>query len=161
MKTLYIVRHAKASQNITGLKDWERPLMSMGIERANKISGILKKKKTYPDKIISSHAFRAINTAIIFAKNLEYPVNNIEITTGFYGNNSSDIIDIISEQSNEISSLMVFGHNPVWTELYNILSEEKLAHLSTSAVCYIQFEMDDWNKILTKKGKSVFVETGK
>ena len=161
MKTLYIVRHAKASQNITGLKDWERPLMSMGIERANKISGILKKKKNYPDKIISSHAFRAINTAIIFAKNLEYPISNIEITTEFYGNNSSGVLDIIREQSHEISSLMIFGHNPVWTELYNILSEETLMHLSTSAVGCIQFETDDWNKIHIKKGKSIFVETGK
>ena len=161
MKTLYIVRHAKASHNETGLKDWERPLMNIGIERANKVSDILKEKKICPDKIISSHAFRALNTAVIFAMNLNYSVNEIEITNHIYEKTPSSLLDVIKKQSNEISSLMIFGHNPTFTDLYNILSGEKLGYLSTSSVACIQFESDVWNKIHTTKGKSIFIETGK
>lgn len=161
MKTLYIVRHAKASRNETGLKDWERSLINTGIERANKVSNFLKMKKICPDKIISSHAFRALNTAVIFAANLDYPMNDIEISSDFYEKDSSSVLEVIKKQNNKISSLMIFGHNPVWTELYNILSEKTLLHLSTSAVACIQFESDAWNKIRTTRGKSIFIETGK
>jgi len=161
MKTLYIVRHAKSSHNEIGIRDWERPLMDVGIERANKISGILKKKIICPDKIISSHAFRALNTAVVFAKNLDYPVNEIEICSDLYEKRPSDVVNVIQKQSNKISTLMIFGHNPVFTNLYNDLAGEKLENLSTSAVACVQFETDDWGKIHTKRGKSIFVETGK
>jgi phosphohistidine phosphatase len=161
MKTLYIVRHAKSCRNEAGLKDWERSLMCIGVERANKISDFLKKKKIQPDRIIASHAFRALNTAVIFALNLNYPVNKIEISCEFYGKEMSHVLDVIKKQSNKISSLMIFGHNPVLTELYNALTGEKLRNLSTSAVACIQFESDVWNKIHTKRGKNIFIETGK
>jgi phosphohistidine phosphatase len=159
MKTLYIVRHAKSSHE-NGVKDWERPLADSGVERANKISGLLKKKKISPDKIISSHAFRALNTAIIFAMNLDYPVNKIDITDDLYETNTNSIVGLIKKQSNEISSLMIFGHNPAFTDLYNELTGENM-ELSTSSAACIQFDVNDWNKIQTGTGKSIFIETGK
>ena len=160
-KTLYIVRHAKSSWNDTKLKDWERPLLKIGIERANKISKILKRKKIHPDKIISSHAFRALNTAVIFSLALDYSVDDIEIRYDIYGKKPSNILNLIKKQDDSVSSLMIFGHNPVFTDLYNLLTGGKIENLSTSAVACIRFEIDRWNKIQTKKGKSMFIETGK
>ena len=160
MKTLYIVRHAKALQD-EKFKDWERPLLGIGIERADKVSLILKKKKICPDKIISSHAFRALNTAVIFALHLEYPINEIEISYDIYAKRPENVLDLIKKQDDALSSLMLFGHNPVFTDICNLLSEENLAHLSTSAVACIQFDCENWRKIYTKKGKSMFIETGK
>ncbi len=160
-KTLYIVRHAKSSREETNLKDWERPLLEIGIERANKVSRILKRKKIYPDKIISSHAFRALNTAVIFAIGLDYPADEIDISHDIYGKKPGNVIDLIKRQDNSVNSLMIFGHNPVFTDLYNLLSGEKLPNLSTSAVACIQFETENWSKIHLKKGKSMFLETGK
>lgn len=160
-KTLYIVRHAKSSREDRELNDWERPLLETGIERANKVSKILKRKKIHPDKIISSHAFRALNTAVIFSIALDYPVDDIEISYDIYGRKPGDVLDMIMKQDDAFSSLMIFGHNPVFTDLYNLITGEKLENLSTSAVACVRFEVDKWNKIHTKKGKSMFLETGK
>ena len=52
MLELFIVRHAKSSREETDIKDWERPLMGIGVQRANKVSKILKKKNIVPSKII-------------------------------------------------------------------------------------------------------------
>ena len=144
-----------------GLKDWERPLVETGIERANKVSTILKKKKMYPGKIISSHAFRALNTAVIFALNLDYPVNEIEVSYEIYGQKPRNILNLIQTQNNSISTLMIFGHNPTITELFNILTKENLQNLSTSAVACIQFESDTWKNFHQNKGGNLFIETGK
>ncbi len=161
MKTLYLVRHAKSSREDGKLKDWERPLLEIGIQRANKVSKTLNRKKVHPDKIISSHAFRALNTAVIFSLYLYYPVDGIEISHDIYGKKPSNILELIKRQDDAISSLMIFGHNPVFTDLYNLLTGEKLENLSTSSAACIQFETDKWSKIHTKKGKSMFLETGK
>jgi phosphohistidine phosphatase len=160
-KTLYIVRHAKSPQDAGDIKDWERPLMETGIQRANKISNILKKKKILPDKIISSHAFRALNTAVIFAKNLDYPPEKIEISYDIYEKSPGHLIKLIQKQSNELSSLMIFGHNPTFTDLYNSLVNEQEIELSTSAAACIYFDLNNWQKIEKKQGKTLFLETGK
>lgn len=160
-KTLYIVRHAKASPDAENIKDWERPLIQAGIERANKISKVLKKKKICPDKMISSHAFRALNTAIIFAGSLNYTVNKIEISYEVYAKKPSHILDLIMKQDDVISSLMIFGHNPEFTDLYNLLTGEKFENLPTSSVACIHFDVEKWSKIRAKKGLPVFLESEK
>jgi phosphohistidine phosphatase SixA len=55
---------------------------------------------------------------------------------------------------------MIFGHNPAFTDLYNELTGENM-ELSTSSAACIQFDVNDWNKIQTGTGKSIFIETGK
>jgi phosphohistidine phosphatase len=160
-KILYIVRHAKSPQDAGDIKDWERPLMESGIQRANKISSVLKKKKICPDKMVSSHAFRALNTALIFSRNLNYPAEKIEISYDIYEKSAKDLLRFIEKQNNELSSLMIFGHNPGFTELYNLLTGENFENLPTSTVACIQFETENWSKIHVKKGKTVFIETGK
>ena len=160
-KTLYIIRHAKASREEIYHKDWQRPLLPIGIERANKVSKILKRKNIVPDKIISSHAFRALNTAVIFALNLDYPADKIEISYTIYGKTPDDLISLIREQKDDITSLMIFGHNPSFTDLCNILANENRIDLTTSSVACIRFNTGNWMKIEKKQGKIAFLETGK
>ena len=146
---------------MSGIQDWERPLLEEGIRRANKVAGILKKKNVLPGKIISSHAVRALSTAMIFAINLGYPADKIEISQSVYGKTPETVFNLIKKQGKDITSLMIFGHNPTFTDLCNLLTGDFLAHLSTSAVACLQFEAENWAKIQTKKGQILFLETGK
>src|SRR5690349_13917308 len=110
MKTLYLVRHAKASWE-DNVHDWERPLTEAGIERAEKVSKLLKTKKINPDRIISSYAFRALNTAVIFALQLRYPINDIVISQNIYEKRAIDILDMLRKQDDKLNKIMLFGHD--------------------------------------------------
>ncbi len=161
MKTLYLVRHAKSSWNDEGIKDWQRSLLKEGIERANRVSEILKKKGITPDRILTSYAFRAINTALIFSKNKNFDKQKTEISDRIYGAEPSDVLLLIKKQADTSSSLMLFGHNPTFTELFNHLSNKKIENLSTSAVGCIKFRVEKWSEISPKTGEFLFLETGK
>jgi len=161
MKTLYLVRHAKASWE-DNVHDWGRPLTPEGIERAGKVAKFLKtKKEVNPDKMISSYAFRALNTAVIFALELHYPVTDIEISQHIYEKKAIDILEMLRKQDDSQDNIMIFGHNPAITELYNMLTRKLLLNISTSSVACIQFPVKQWKELGSKQGKPLYLESGK
>lgn len=161
MKTLYLVRHAKASRDEKGINDWERPLTVSGIYRAQKVAKKLYDEKIHPARMISSHAFRSLNTALIFAMNLRYPVSAIEISSSLYEHKASDILDMLKKQNDSISSIMLFGHNPSISDLCEHLTRKKVGELPTSVVTCIQFKTAKWSEIGKLAGKTIFMESGK
>jgi len=160
MKTLYLVRHAKASWE-ENVSDWERPLTQSGVERAHKVAKALKAKKIKPDKMISSYAFRALNTAVIFALDLRYPATSIEVSQSIYERRAIDILDMLRKQDDKADVLMLFGHDPAITELYNMLTRKLLLKLSTSSTAGIQFNIKHWKDLGNSVGKTLFIEPGK
>ena len=77
MKTLFLVRHAKSSWDDTALPDKDRPLNDRGKRDAAKMGQRLAKIDVKPDLILSSPARRALTTAEIVAKKLDYKLKNI------------------------------------------------------------------------------------
>lgn len=144
------------------MHDWERPLTQAGVERAEKVARFLKiKKKVNPDKIISSYAFRALNTAVIFALQLRYPLADIDISQNIYEKRAIDMLDMLRKQDSNLESIMIFGHDPAITELYNMLTRKLLLKISTSSVACVQFSINDWKDLGSKPGKTLFLESGK
>ena len=160
MKTLYLVRHAKASWDFD-VYDWERPLSEEGIQRGKKVAKALKAKKVVPDKILSSYAFRALNTAVLFANILDYPVSSIEISENIYEKKAIDILDMLRKQDDKLNSIMLFGHDRYITELYNMLTRKLLLKMSTSSVACIEFNINRWKDLGNSQGKTLFIESGK
>lgn len=160
MKTLYLVRHAKASWE-NDVYDWERQLTEGGIEKAHKVAKTLKTKKIKPGKIISSYALRALNTAVIFAVDLRYPAPDIEISRDIYERKAIDTLDMLRKQDEKYNSVMVFGHAPSITELYNMLTRKHILKLPTSAAAAIEFNIKKWKDLGNLPGKTLFIETGK
>lgn len=161
MKTIYLVRHAKASRNEKGINDWERPLTASGIYRAQKVAKKLYDKKILPVRMISSHAFRSLNTALVFAINMRYPVSAIEISSSLYEKKDSDILEMLKKQDDSIPSIMIFGHNPSISDLCKHLTRKKNKDLPTSAVTCIQFKTSKWSSLGKLGGKVLFTESGK
>jgi hypothetical protein len=77
MKTLFLVRHAKSSWEYTALPDKDRPLNDRGKRDAPKMGKRLAKRDVKPDLILSSPARRALTTAEIIAKKLNYKRRDI------------------------------------------------------------------------------------
>ena len=72
MKTLFLIRHAKSSWDDTALADKDRPLNDRGKRDAPKMGKRLADRDVNPDLILSSPAMRALTTAEIIAKKLDY-----------------------------------------------------------------------------------------
>ncbi len=148
MKTLYLIRHAKSSWDFTELTDEKRPLMEKGIKRAKKVGSYLKENNIKADIIISSHANRAFHTAQIIAKRINYPEEKIIIDKKIYESGIDSLFNTIHGISNNCKSAILFGHNPTFTNIANYFLDEKIDNLPTSGLVCIEFETDNWNKIV-------------
>ena len=158
MKTLYIVRHAKSSWDNPNLDDFDRPLNSRGKKNAPEMGERLKKKGIKPDLIISSSAKRAYTTAVKIAKEIGYPKNDIKRTENFYLAGVNASLRIIHQVDDHVESLMIFGHNPGWTDLSNYLCDFQIDNIPTCGISAITFEIDKWSEVKTGGGKLLFFD---
>ena len=144
MKTLYLIRHAKSDWSIDHLLDIDRPLNERGYGDANKMSLILKEKKIIPDLIISSPAVRAISTALIFCRALNYDPKAIVINKHLYDTSVKEYIQVISKIDNTHKIVLIFGHNPTITNTANTLTSVLAVEMPTCAVAGIHSNVLNW-----------------
>ncbi|MBN1416246.1 MAG: histidine phosphatase family protein [Bacteroidales bacterium] len=146
-KILYIVRHAKSSWDYDNIADVDRPLKVKGIKVAYEMARNIKLNNNLPELILSSPANRAIHTAMIFARVFELPTRLVQIDEGFYEASVSYSLEKIMSTDDSINILMVFGHNPDFTDLANQLLKEPLSDLPTTGTVKLEFSADSWSKI--------------
>ncbi|MCE7993742.1 MAG: histidine phosphatase family protein [Roseivirga sp.] len=158
MKKLLIVRHAKSSWDDASLRDFDRPLNKRGIRDVPEMGKRLNKLGVKPDLIVSSPARRAITTARGIAHEIGYEVADIQEEPDLYHAGAHTIREIVSEVDNEIETLMIFGHNPGFTDLIARISDLNLYNLPTCAACGIVFDFDPWKEILNKRGKKFYYD---
>ena len=148
MKKLILVRHAKSDWGNESLKDMDRPLNQRGYQDAYIMAKWCKENLPMPDLMVSSHAIRAISTSFIFARTLERKEDDVKIENGLYESTMPKWLKIIGEFENKSQVVMVFGHNPVITNLVNELSKELFFdNLPTCSVVGIELGTKDWKNI--------------
>jgi len=157
MKTLHIARHAKSSWDYPELSDEERPLLRKGIKRTRKTGTFLKDKKIRIDKIISSPAVRAYETARILAGVLNYPEDQIKVVNSLYHANTNVLLDQLYSLPDEIDSVMLVGHNPMFTNFANHFLAVKIDWLPTSGIVSIDFNTDKWENIMMAERETRFL----
>ncbi len=145
MKTLTLVRHAKSSWRDTSLADRERPLNSRGQRDAPEMGRRIAKAGIRPSLIVSSPAVRAWTTAKIVAKEIGYPLEFLQREDGLYLGSVNDILDVIVAQDVGFNSLMMFGHNPGFTDFANYLVPGITNNVPTAGVLCVNIDQDDWN----------------
>ena len=147
MKNLLLMRHAEPNINILGVKDINRSLNEIGTNDAEMMGKHMKIKKYIPDIIISSPAVRALSTAKIIAKIINYPFSKIIINRNIYYSSSKEILEIIQNVSNKYDILMITGHNPTLHHLSQTLTGEQVFTFPTCSIFCIQFDVEHWNQI--------------
>jgi phosphohistidine phosphatase len=146
-KVLYIVRHAKSSWDYENIADVDRPLKVKGIKSAYEIAREVKLKNNLPDIIISSPANRALHTAMIFARVFGLSSDKVYIDDGFYESSVDYCLEKIMSTDNAVHTLMIFGHNPDFTELACHFLKNQLTGLPTTGTVKLTFAADSWSKI--------------
>src|SRR5919198_3750843 len=122
MKTLLILRHAKAVPKGPSLLDHDRPLDKLGEDDALLMGKLMKDKDMIPSLIISSTALRAKTTAEIVAKGCGYE-GDIVVDQSLYEAKPKDYLGILETLSDRYSSVLIVGHNPVTEETIQMLTD--------------------------------------
>jgi phosphohistidine phosphatase len=153
MKRLSIVRHATAQPKDGPVPDFERSLTKKGEKEAKTAARHLALKYPSPDLMISSFANRAIETAHIFAETFGYPPRKILLRDSFYGDLSPDaILKVITAKPDKYQSLMIFGHDPAFSELASRLIEGFEEAIPKSGVVMADFPVEKWSEIVKVPG---------
>ena len=146
-KQLFIVRHGKSSWDCGNISDIDRPLKERGVTDGYLIAERLLAKQLIPQKIMSSPAIRALHSSTIFARVFKYTYQNIEINEAIYIADINKILSLIKHTPNHIESLMVFGHNPTFTDLSNHFLNKAIENVPTTGLVWLKFKINDWAKI--------------
>jgi phosphohistidine phosphatase len=143
MKTLYLLRHAKSSRDDASLPDRDRPLNARGERDAAKMSKRWLQKKKKPDLIMSSPATRAMVTAEVIAKNLNYKATHISIDARLYAATKATLIAVIEALDDKLDRVMLVGHNPGFAELAHHF-DSSIIFMPTCALAEFRFEATSW-----------------
>ena len=146
MKTLYLVRHAKSSRADPSLADRDRPLDDRGTRDAPKMARRLARRHVRPDLLVSSPALRALTTAQVFAEELGCKRKDIVVDGRLYASSPEQVLAVVEELDDKRDRVMLFGHNPEFSELARRLSRE-ISEMPTCAVAELDFDTKSWSDV--------------
>lgn len=143
MKTLFLVRHAKSSHDNPALSDRERPLNDRGRQEALQMGRWLAKRHVKPDLIISSPAVRALATAQVIARKLDYDSRHIAIDERLYAGTADVVLSVVRSLNKKVDCVMLFDHNPEISKFAEHLLGET-CDLQTCALAEFRYEIKAW-----------------
>lgn len=152
MKKICLIRHAKSAWETENITDFERPLNERGRKDALIVAKWIKQHNYNFDLIVSSPATRALITSRIILEHLEIPFNKIETEERFYEGNVDDALEYFQQISNEVNTVLIFGHNPTIHNLAIYLAKFKYEHVKTSSFIEIELEASNWNDVVAGCG---------
>ncbi len=159
MKRVYVVRHAQAIGKETDIPDFERALVPKGIRDARKTGKRLARQDLQSVILVSSPANRALETAHLVAKELEYPVEKILLKEPMY--ESSDVstfVSLLRELDDVHTTAVLFGHEPSLSEFVGLLSGMSIAPLPKGGVIGLEFSDTTWSTVSGGDGAIFFME---
>ena len=147
MKTLYFVRHAKSSWKDSSLSDRDRPLNSRGKRDAPNMAQFLSNKVECPDTFICSPSRRTLDTASHFLKAFGVSESDLDTKEKLYHGGESAFESIIQSLNDNLTSAMLFAHNPGITDYVNELTQSDIWNIPTCGMAGIKIDTHNWKNI--------------
>jgi phosphohistidine phosphatase len=116
MKTLWLLRHAKASVGGDGLADRDRPLTGRGRDAAARIGRHLAECGSSPDLVLCSPSLRTRETLEAVEEELGTALAT-EFEDELYLASERELEARIKQVPDDAASVLVVGHNPGMAEL--------------------------------------------
>lgn len=149
MKTILLMRHAKSDWDDPGLADFDRPLAPRGQEDAPRMGRALAKIGRLPDRIVSSPARRARDTAGLLAHAAEWE-GEIAFEAGLYSASGEAWLRILRGLSDEADSALLVAHSPGCEEAAALLLGSEAPHpvrFPTAALLCAEASVDRWSRL--------------
>lgn len=147
MLRLTLVRHAKASWDEVQARDFERPLDPGGQRDAPVMALRVSALRRTPDRLVSSPALRAISTARVFAERLGVDERDIVLEPRIYDASLQTLVEVVRSLPDASRHVMLFGHNPAFSELSNWLATCPFDDMPTCAVASFELSASAWSEV--------------
>lgn len=147
MRTLFLLRHAKASRESPTRQDFDRPLDERGHRDARLIGEFMLKERIAPAVVLCSPAERTKQTSalVIDTARLVAPVR---YEPGIYEASMPDLLEIIAGTEESMASVLLVGHNPGIEDLLGQLTGGGGAkHMKTAAFAEITLDGATWSEM--------------
>ena len=151
MKTLLLMRHAKAGPSIAGVADFDRVLLEEGRVAAALVGAFLKREKFTVDVALSSPAVRARETIEQVLQGAGMSLT-VRADQRLYEGGSLLLLEVISEVEDNLRTVLLVGHNPVLEEVVQRLTDESV-HLSPGTLTHVEVDAAKWSAIHAAKHK--------
>jgi phosphohistidine phosphatase len=148
MRTLYLLRHAKASSAEDG-GDFDRNLEMQGREAAAKVGFVLASEKLTKPLFLSSPAIRARETTEIVLNGLPGPVARFD--SRIYEADLSSLLTTLSEIDDETEVVVLVGHNPGLENLLRFLTGE-IRGMPAAGLAKILLSRKSWRDLIQGAG---------
>jgi phosphohistidine phosphatase len=150
MKTLLILRHAKAVPKGPNLSDHDRPLDKFGEDNALRMGKLIKDKDIVPSFIISSAALRAKTTAELVAKGCSYH-GDIVLDHSLYQAKPKDYLAMLETLSDKYNSVLIVGHNPTVEDTIQMLTNSSdVVAIPSCVLAHISLPLEKWSDLSSK-----------
>lgn len=144
LQTLLLMRHAKSSWSDASLTDHQRTLNERGKKAATAVGATLKARGYAPDLIWSSDSTRTRETAMRLIRAIP-GAQMVNYVPEFYHASAEEVLRYAAKAGEpDVKALMFLGHNPGWSELFQIFTGQFHA-FPTAACCILKRAGDgDW-----------------
>ena len=159
MLSIIIFRHGKSDWDAIYDMDHNRPLSNRGYKAAKIMGRYLNKIDQIPDKVISSSATRAKDTAGIAIRHGKWS-SKLSIESIIYGGSSETLLNIIHHLDKKIKSVCLVGHEPTCSSFISLCTFHS-QRFTTASMAKINFRVDKWNEIEFGKGSLEWIKSPK
>lgn len=143
MKTLLLMRHAKAESGSSSGLDLDRGLAPRGLKAARRMGQLLAGQK--PDLMLVSPAMRTRKTAELAHAAGEFTCP-LKLVADLYEATPDRALAAIAREAGSASQLLVVGHEPTTSELVALLTGSQVK-MVTGAVAGIELHFADWSAL--------------
>ncbi len=156
MKFLILARHGTAQDKLKTTDDFERALTTKGKAESEFAGKRLKEMQVMPDLVMSSPATRALSTAIAICNKINYPQNKIISVSPLYEGKLREIVSLLRNINNSVTSVMLVGHKPMFDQLYAYLCERPSVSIKKGEVAALILNISSWSELNKNTGRYYF-----
>jgi phosphohistidine phosphatase len=164
MKTLSIIRHAKAARSEEYASDFERPLTERGERDASRLGALLHRLEPPADWWVSSPATRTRQTTEQMSEACGFG-GEIQWSPEVYEAGADELLALLGKIPPDALHTVIVGHNPGMEALVSGLAAGAPGrlnlHMTPATLALIRLEIVRWNQIRWGAGRLELLATPK
>jgi phosphohistidine phosphatase len=145
MKKIALLRHGHAEHGIS--PDFKRKLKPEGYLEIQSVGLKISLRFGRPDRIISSPAVRARQTAEQY-RSQDSEAVPLELNEILYAAELEDLLGLLAGLPEELEQVVLVGHNPSLEELIETLSGNHV-QLKPGCCCCLTLDIESWPEIFS------------